>query len=434
MAEGLPSLFGDETARRETPLDDRIEVPLELDDFDVTGSEVVDGVLEVSVRSTKRPACHHCGSVSVTGHGRYERLLRDRACSYPCLLRWSQRRFRCNDCFQTFRERHPEVAGRRRVTERLRKRLFERACDEPFTDVAASEKVSAYRVIEAFEHHAVRELIDHAVEPPRVLAIDESAFKKRFRFHTVFSDPEHSTVLDLVEGRGKGAVFGGLLAMSDQVRAGIESVVIDCHWPYRRAIEQALPHARIVADKFHVIRAVDAAAQRVRARLGKRRYRQRIGHGGGVARQHHPANNPTIFRARWLFMKRGNKLTDREREQLWTVFGASVDELRQAWALKELFASIYDEHDRLEAERMLNVWIDAIARAGIPEFLNTWRTLQWWNEEILNYFDDRVTNAFAEGITNKIKVIKRRSYGFRDPERYRHKVLLSCRHRRGHGG
>jgi transposase len=73
--------------------------------------------------------------------------------------------------------------------------------------------------------------------------------------------------------------------------------------------------------------------------------------------------------------------------------------------------------------------IDAITRAGIPEFLNSWRTLQWWDEEILNYFDDRVTNAFAEGITNKIKVIKRRSYGCRNSFRYRQRVLLGCGHR-----
>jgi transposase len=172
----------------------------------------------------------------------------------------------------------------------------------------------------------------------------------------------------------------------------------------------------------------------VRSRLGKRRYRQRVGHGGGIARQHHPANNPTIFRARWLFMKRAHKLSEAEREWLWTVFEASVDELRRAWVLKELFASIYDAQDRLEAERRLNEWIDAITRAAIPEFLNTWRTLEWWREEILNYFEDRVTNAFAEGITNKIKVIKRRSYGFRDPFRYRQKVLLSCRHRLGRHG
>lgn len=410
-------------------MNDRIGVPLELDGFEVIDSEVVGGVLEVSVRSTRRPACHHCGSVSVTGHGRHERLVRDRACSYPCVLRWSQRRFRCNDCEQTFRESHPAVAGKKRVTERFRRHLFERACIEPFTDVAASERVSGYRIEEAFEAHAAAELVELDPDPPRVLSLDESAFRKRFRFHTVFSDPERGAVLDLVEGRGKGAVFGGLLGMSDQARHRIETVVMDCHWPYRRAVEEALPKVRIVVDKFHIIRSIDAAAQRVRMRLGKRRYRQRVGHAGGVSRQHNPANNPTIYRARWVFMKRAHKLSDGERQWLEAVFDASVDELRLAWLLKEQFAAIYDAPDRAEAERRLAVWIDHITEAGLPEFLNTWRTLQWWSEQILNYFDDRMTNSFAEGITNKIKVLKRRSYGFRDPFRYRQKVLLSCRRR-----
>jgi transposase len=413
-------------------LSDRIDVPLELDGFEVTSSEVVDGVLEVEVRSSRRPACHHCGSVSVTGHGTNVRRIRDRACAYPTVLLWRQRRLRCNDCEATFRERHPEIAGRRNITLRLRWRLFERACHEPFTDVAVAERVSAYRVLEAFDFHAAEEALRPLPRPPRVVAIDETAFRKRRRFHTIFSDPEQGITFDLAAGRAVGSVLEGLLRLDDQLRGGIETVVMDCHWPYRQAVEELLPRARIVADKFHVIRAVDAAAQRVRSRLGKRRYRQRIGHGGGVARQHNPANNPTIFRARWLFMKRATKLSDTERERLWAVFEASVDELRRAWALKELFASIYGAPDRIEAERILNEWIDAITRAGIPEFLNSWRTLQWWREEILNYFDDPVTNAFAEGITNKIKVMKRRSYGFRNDRRYRQKVLLACG-RRGTG-
>jgi transposase len=408
-------------------LADRIDVPLELADFDVTGSEIVNGMLEVSVRSTRRPACHHCGSISVADHGRHERRVRDRACSYPCVLRWSQRRFRCNDCFHTFRERHPEVAGRRRVTERLRHLLFERACKEPFTDVAASEKVSAYRVIEAFEHHAATELRGRDVEPPRVLAIDESAFRKHFRFHTVFSDPERGAVIDLVDGRGKHSVFGGLLAMSDQVRAHIETVVIDCHWPYREAIVEALPHVRIVADKFHVIRAVDAAANRVRVRHGRRI--RVVGRDGGLARQNNPRFMPEVWHSRWAFMKRVSKLSHRDADALQPVFEA-LPEVGIAWMLKEQFAGIYDAPDRLEAERRLELWLDHITQAGLPEFLNTWRQLQWWRDQILNYFDDRVTNAFAEGVTNKIKVMKRRSYGFRNPVRYRQKVLLSCRHRR----
>ncbi len=196
---------------------------------------------------------------------------------------------------------------------------------EPFVQVATAERVSFYRVVEAFDAHACDELAESPQWFPRVVNLDESAFRRMFRYHTVFSDPERGAVLDLVEGRGKGAVFGVLLAMSDQIRAGIETVVIDCHWPYHRALEEVLPDARIVVDKFHIIRAVDAAAQRVRMRVGRRRYRQRIGHQGVAS----PVGttlriNPMVYQARWVFMRRSFKLTDEQRAWLEAVLDGSV--------------------------------------------------------------------------------------------------------------
>jgi transposase len=415
-------------------LGDRIGVPLELEGFEVIGSGVVNGFLEVEIRCTGRGACRDCGSLDVMHYDTNERRIRDRRCTYPTILRWQQRRFLCRDCNRVLREQHPDVPGRRRVTQRFRRQLFERACHEPASDVAASERVSGYRVEEAFEQHAADELRTREIENLRVLALDESAFKKHYHFHTVFSNPERREAFDLCDGRGKGAVFEGLVRMNDQVRAGIETVVMDCHWPYRHAVEEALPKARIVADKFHVIRAVDAAANRVRVRFGRRKRTHRLGRDGGTARQHNPANDPGVYRIRWVFMKRAAKLSPREQEWLAGVLRSAPIEVTAAWWLKERFAAIYEARDRQIAELLLDEWIEDIERIGFPEFLNTWRTLQWWREQILNYFDYRVTNAFAEGITNKIKVLKRRSYGFRDPVRYRHKVLLSCRHRRSRHG
>lgn len=410
-------------------MSDRIDVPLELAGFEVMSSEVTDGVLEVEVSSARRPACHHCGSVAVTGHGTNVRRIRDRACAYPTVLLWRQRRLLCNDCGATFRERHPEIPGRRNITLRLRRHLFERACHEPFTDVAAAERVSTYRVLEAFDFHAAEEAIKPLPKPPRVVALDEAAFKKRHRYHTIFSDPEQAITFDLAAGRHRGSALEGLLRLDDQVRAGIETVVMDCHWPYRRAVEQVLPHVRIVADKFHVIRVIDAAAHRVRLRNARRK-RPR-GRDGGRSRQHNPRFNQLLWANRWTFMKRAHKLTPRDREALLRVFDISP-EIAIAWMLKEDFAAIYEARDRAEGELRLDRWIEDVERSGLTEIKDAWRTLQWWRDQILNYLDDPVTNAFAEGITNKIKVMKRRSYGFRNDRRYRQKVLLACG-RRGTG-
>lgn len=405
-----------------------IEVPLELEDFDVTSSVLVDGVLEVHVRSTFPTACFHCGSRDVIGHGRHQRRLHDRPCGYPTVLVWDQQRVRCRDCGRTSRQRHPEVPGRRATTHRFRGLLFDQACRRNFTDVASDNGVSHYRVVEAFDAHAPAAL------PPMthdgVLAMDESSFRRPFGFVTVLFDPLGRVALEMQPGRTQGSAMALLWSLPAASRASVRAVVIDCHWPFRKAVHAVLPDANVIADRFHVVRAVDAAAQRVRARHGRRPRTERISRDGGTSRQHNPANDPSVYRARFTFQKRAHALNPDERSALDELF-ARAPEVGVAYWMKEAFSAIYDAPDRTEAERRLAVWEHNLAGAP-PELQAVWRTLRWWRDEILAYFPDRLTNAFAEGATNKIKVLKRAAYGMRNPHRYRHRVLLACDSRRRH--
>jgi len=177
------------------------------------------------------PRVPHCGSLDVAGHQRNLRRIRERACGYPTVLLWHQRRFRCRDCRRTCRERHPQIAERRSVTTRFRKCLFERAVSELFAWVAASEEVSGHRVVEAFDAYACDELAGPPGWFPRVVNLDESAFRRMFRYHTVFFDPERGEVFELVEDRSQAAAELGFSLMSPAIRAGIESVVVDCFLP-----------------------------------------------------------------------------------------------------------------------------------------------------------------------------------------------------------
>jgi transposase len=409
----------------------RIAVPFELEDFELGPAEVVDGWLEVPVSSTFPRACHHCGSLAVTGHGRIQRRIRDCSFGRPTVLLWNQRRFRCLDCSRTCRERHPALPAGRAVTKRFRRQLFERACLQPFSHVAENERVSWYRVLDAFETYAELEL-EIPIAAPRVLALDESAFKRRMCFHTVMSDPEQGLVIAMTEGRDKTAAINALLQLEPSVRAAVETVVIDCHWPFRQAVEFVLPEARIVADKFHVLRSVDQAAQKVRVRAGRLPKEAWSGPKGPLARQNHPRCSADVFRLRWVFMKREEKLSSEELAWLESVFDHSF-ELRMAWLIKEQFARIYFSTNRKDAETRLQIWVDNINQYKLKEFQAVWRVLELWKEPILAYFDDRVTNGFAEGITNKIKVMKRVSYGFRNSYNYRRKVLLMSARRRSRG-
>ncbi|HKX76397.1 MAG TPA: ISL3 family transposase [Acidimicrobiia bacterium] len=406
---------------------DRIEVPLELADFEVLGTELVEGWLEVRVESTFTAACFHCGSVEVTGNGRHLRRIRDRSFGYPTVLVWSQRRFRCRDCGRLSRERHPQLAGRKRISRRFQAQLGELSKREAWKEVACRERVSWWRIADSFE--AVAASVDpYAGPPPSVISIDEASFRSRFVYHTVFSLPEQRRVVDLVEGRSQLSAFRGLSAFPDSWKEQIETVVIDLYWPYRKAIEEVLPRARIVADKFHVLRVVDKAAEKVRIRHGRRV--TVVGRDGGLARGNNPRFQPEMWRSRWLFLRRHHLLTSPDQDRLDRLF-ATHPQVGMAWWLKEAFAAIYQATDRVEAERRLEIWVHHVEQSQLPEFKGAWHTLTYWREQILNYFDHRHTNAYAEGITNKIKVMKRRGYGHGNSHRYRRKVLLSTNHQPG---
>ena len=179
---------------------DRIEVPLELSIFEVVGSELVEGELQVKVRSTFPRACYHCGSVDVIGHGRCQRRLRTVGMVIRPVLIWEQRRYRCRDCGRTSRERHPQTLGAKRLTARFRRSLALAACSQPWSDIATREAVSWWRIGDAFDAWAADQP-RFGSEAPRVISLDESAFKSKFIYHTVLSAPEQRRILELVEGK-----------------------------------------------------------------------------------------------------------------------------------------------------------------------------------------------------------------------------------------
>jgi transposase len=400
---------------------DRIEIPLDLEGFDVIASCVVDGWLEVDVESTRTPECVHCGSLDVVGHGRNQRRIRDRSVGRPCVLLWRQRRLRCSDCHRTSRERHPEVAGPRSITKRFRYQLYEQAVHGVFSDIAATEGVTIYRVVEAFDSHSVHELAEPIDHVPEVICIDEHSVKGK-HYQSMLFDPHGGGAFDSADGRDEGSATELFGRLSPQVRGAIKVVVMDMHWPYRRAAEKWLPDAAVVADRYHVHRAISKAANQVRRRCGRRP-------NLGRDRRKHPRFHRIVLDTKLSFMKRAHRLTSEERDRLDVLFEA-FPEMGVAWLLRESFLAVMDSPDRAEAERRLKLWFWHLDVANIPEMTRMWILLKKWQEPILAYVESPYTNGFAEGLTNRIKVLKRIAYGFRNTERYRRKVLLACGRRR----
>jgi transposase len=336
---------------------------------------------------------------------------------------WRKRRYRCQDCGRTFTESHPELPARQRVTRRFRRRLFERVRGgAAHAEVARCERTSRYQVARAFRAGAEDELeARREARPARRLSLDEAHHRRGRELATVVSDLDRGRVVEVLDGRSRRRVERYLRSLSG--REAIEVVSIDPYEAYRQAIRAQLPWARIVVDHFHLVRGANTALDSVRRERQREHARRRP---KGARRSGKGASwRQDLYRARHRLLKARQRLTERERRRLIALFEREPL-IAEAWGLKEAFRSIYRAPDRPEAERRLDHFLGAVERAELPAFTAFADGVRLWRAELLAYFDEPTTNGYAEGVINKVKVLKRRAYGLPSFDGFRERVLLEC--------
>jgi transposase len=398
-----------------------------LDGFEVTRVIERGGQLDLEVELTARAnCCPRCGQVSVTVQDRPVVRVRDLPLAgRPTWLLWRKRRYRCHECARTFTETHPELPPRQRVTRRFRRRLLERVRGgAAHAEVAREEDTTRYQVARAFRAGARDELAARRqARPPRRLSLDEAHHRRGRELATVVSDLDHRRVVEVLDGRSRRTVERHLRSLPEPQRAAIEVVSIDPYEAYRQAIRTVLPAARIVVDHFHLVRGVNTALDAVRREQQREAARRKP---KGTRRSGQGARwRQDLYRSRHRLLKAQERLTERERRRLCELFQREPV-IAEAWALKEAFRAIYKAADRREAERRLDHFLAAIDRAQLPAFTAFADGIRLWRDELLAYFDEPTTNGYAEGVINKIKVIKRRAYGLPTFDGFRDRVLLAC--------
>lgn len=392
-----------------------INATLDLDGLEVLGTSVSDDGVELVVQSSfEAGSCRRCGGIAAESKDRPQVLVRDLSVSgQAVMLRWIKRRWRCGYCAATWTESHSQIPPRARMTVRFRVHLATQAIRERnFSQVAAAEGVSYDTVARAHRERADLLERERPKPPPRLLALDEAAVRKGHSYCTVISDPERRYVMDSLPGRGGIGLVAWLSDLPPDVKDGIEAVVLDMFGPFHLAVAAALPNATRVADKFHVLRNVNLALDRQRSRIQGR------GRKTGARK--------LLFRRRYLLLRGLESLTAADRHRLDAMF-FDHPELATGWQLKEGFRAIYElagSHE--DAAAMLERWIELAASSAIPEFEKLARNLIGWRAELLAYFDYRITNGYAEGITNRIKVIKRQAYGVPSFDSFRRRILVEC--------
>ena len=394
--------------------DDCITIALRLPEVQVVREEETNEEIAVEVRyRAESAACPRCGQRTPKVHS--TRLQRKRDCRLwdkPVYLVLHKRRFRCLPCRKVFSEPDPVFGARRRSSQRFREHLGQEALDQTVRCVARKEGVGESLVRRCLTEEARRLLqASGQPSPARVLGLDEFSIRKGQVYDTAIMDIESKRVLGVVSGHRQEevAAFFTSLPKPEEVKV----VVMDMHEPFRQAVEWCLPQAKVVADKFHVLMHVHRSLDQVRISL-----------------QPPKGRKGELFRSRFLLLTAVERLTPERRARLSALL-ARYPLLQQAWTLKEAFRGWYHSPTRPEAETRLALWQEDVRQHGPASFKALLPMLRNWRAEILNYFDYRYTNGFVEGKNNRIKVIKRLAYGYRNSYNFRQRVMLT-NHKEAH--
>ena len=249
-------------------------------------------------------------------------------------------------------------------------------------------------------------------KPIRILNIDEIALEKGHgNFVLVLSAPEEGYVLDVLPDRERKTLENWLAGLAPEVKKAIRVVNLDMWEPYTLAVKAKLPQARIVVDRFHVMKNLNHCLTMARREIQRNATAE-------VKQQ--------LKGSRWVLVKNQKDLTEKQRAKLESLYQASP-ELKVCHQLKEQFRTIFETiTDRDTARVALRRWMKQVEKQSLTALQSFLVTLKNWFELILNYFLERWTNAFAEGINNKIKLIKRRAFGFTNFDHFRLRILVEC--------
>lgn len=310
----------------------------------------------------------------------------------PVLLQIARKRYRCKSCGKVFPEPLPDIDSKRDMTERLVRYIEERCLRETFSKLSREVGVADNTISNIFEDYVAEKKKTVHFETPTILGIDELKIIKEYR--CMLTNIEKSSIFDLLPSRKKIEVSAYLKALPD--KQNIKVVTMDMWNPYRQAVSEQLPGRLCVADKFHVTRMANEALEKVRKAI-----RQGLDHKTRIQ----------LKDERFILLKRHAEIDEAEKIRMHKWFDL-FPALRSAHEAKEHFFAIYDHRDRQDAEAAAKEWEKRLPSDVSPAFRDLSVALKnWWNE-IFNYYEFPVTNAYTESVNRIAKDINRMGRGY----------------------
>lgn len=356
--------------------------------------------IEVVPDQRFHPICHRCGQRCGQIHSWAQRTVRDlNLASARVWLNCRYRKIFCLHCQRILIEDlelfHPYF----RVTQRLAQYIHE-LCKVMTVQEVARHLGLAWKTVKTIDKLFLeRQYGQPNFEGLKILAIDEISIRRGHRYLTIVLDYLTGRVVWIGQHRKARTLSRFFNQMTPEQRKTLEAIVMDMWDPYIKAVQKKVPHVKIVFDLFHVV----AQFSRVIDQVRNSEYRK--------ASQ----ENKEVFKgAKYLLLKnRSNVRRKKERQQLKELLQLN-EVINTVMILKDQLKHIWSYRSRTWANKALDEWCSlarALRQRAITKFA---KMLDRYRYGILNHCDYPIHTGILEGVNNKIKVIKRKAYGFHD--------------------
>ncbi len=358
-----------------------------------------------------RPICRVCqarGTVHSKGH---RRVVRDvNFGGAQSFLQVEYRRLWCPQCQRAQVEHVEFLDPYRRVTKRLAREIYDLCKVMTVADVARHFDLDPKTVKDIDKHCLDEEFGGTDCTNLRILAIDEIAVRKGHNYMTVVLDYETGRVVWMGQGRNMDTLDAFFAEMTDEQKANVQAVAVDMWEPFTNRVKHHCPQAKIVFDLFHLVKAFGEVIDEVR--------REEVRNAETVD------DAKVIKGSRYLLLKNRSDLKPKQRIRLRELLSVN-ERLSAVYQLKDQLKLIYRYRRRGWAKKAIDQWCEMAGEIDHAEMRRFIGRLRFFEEGILNHCDHPISTSPLEGVNNKIKVIKRKAYGFHDSLYFALKVKQS---------
>jgi transposase len=411
-----------------------LQIPLDIPDVNIIRiyTPTKKGFVITVVSEQKGTLCQICGKFidKFHGHGKEITLRHLPILENPVWIKIKPKRYQCPYCDNdpTTTQECSWYISKSPHTKAFEQLLLRDLINSTVIDVSMKRGIGKAAVDGIINRYIHQKVDWNTIKVIPVLGLDEIALKKGHKDFVVIVSAINAQgekhILAVLPDRKKDTVKTFLASIPVTVKTTIQRACVDMYEGYSNAVYEELPSVTVVVDRFHVAKNYRGCADKARKQemklLKKTLSAEEYAELKGVM---------------WVFRKSCLALSPEQEATLLLLFSYAPI-LKHVYFFRELLTGIFNRPlTKMQAVIELNNWIKQVQALKLTCFDSFVGTLQKWMNEISNYFIQRASSGFVEGLNNKIKVIKRRCYGIYDLGRLFQHIWLDIEGRRlfGHG-